>query len=94
MTVPHFTGLHSAGEASGPFSFLNPTTRRSALPPFRKTHTSSQSSSQDTPQENGGMQLKKVEEAEEAPKDEILAEDVHRKWRSRDNRKGKTPTSL
>jgi hypothetical protein len=80
----HFTGLHHyEGESSGPFSFLNPTTRRMPIPSQKEDRSSSQEESL----KDGDGEQNAVKESKQ--KDEIRAEDVYRKWRSRDNRKGR-----
>ena len=82
MRTRHFTGRHHyEGEAFGPFGFLNPTTRRSPLPAWKPDAHSSASSENDPGKADG-------EQASKAKNGEIRAEDVQRKWRSRDNRKG------
>ena len=87
MTPPastrHFTGPHHYdGESHGPFSFLNPTMRHIPLPSHKRDgQTSQEESLQD---ENGEHR----DEQDPKHKDEIRAADVHKKWRSRDNRKG------
>lgn len=84
MNATHFTRRpHYDGEAFGPFGFLNPTTRKYALPSQTRKKAPSQESSQHSA--GGGTPA----HPSIAKKDEIHAEDVLRKWRTRDNRKGK-----
>jgi hypothetical protein len=79
----HFTGLHHyEGEAYGPFGFLNPTARRVPLPIQKAEGQSSQAESL----QNGSEHHDTVKAT--TSKDDIRANDVHRLWRSRDNRKG------
>lgn len=81
----HFTGVHHyEGESYGPFSFLNPTVRKQRLPPAH----AAPASSQEHELENGNGAVNGAKKVPEK-KDEIRAQDVYRKWRSRDNRKGK-----
>jgi len=84
MNATHFDGRHHYdGEAFGPFGFLNPTMRKYALPSQTRKKAPSQESSQHTAGEENPAH------PSIAKKDEIHAEDVLRKWRARDNRKGK-----
>ncbi len=84
MNATHFTGRHHYdGESSGPFGFLNPTTRKYALPSQARKKEPSQEGSQHTLV--GG----ELAHPSNAKKDEIRAEDVLLIWRTRDNRKGK-----
>jgi hypothetical protein len=80
----HFRGPgHYEGTSTGPLSFLNPTERRAPLP--HNSLGQGQPSSQEESLKSGNSENK----APSQQKDEVRAEDVHRKWRSRDNRKGK-----
>ena len=79
----HFSAKHYESEATGPFSFLNPTVRRKPLPEIKQAGLE-KNCSQDTLQGNG---------AEEKKDDEISASDVQHKWTSRDNRKGELDTA-
>lgn len=67
-----------ASEESGPISFLNPTTRRRPLP--GKPHGRDDAIHEDEDLKPEGIQPEQS--------DEIKADNVHQKWRSRDNRKG------
>ncbi|KAB5515664.1 hypothetical protein GE09DRAFT_576972 [Coniochaeta sp. 2T2.1] len=94
MTEPsssrHFTGVHHyEGESYGPFGFLNPTVRKQRLP---FAHAARPSSQEDVLKNgNGALNgAKKVPEKN----DEIRAQGVYRKWRSRDNRKGRHAISV
>ena len=76
----HFPERHYDGFASGPFALLNPTVRRFPLAAAKPYVQSSDS-----------YQVKDADaqtRTEQPPRDEALAEDVQRQWRSRDNRKG------
>lgn len=67
---------------SGPFSFLNPTTRRRPFPekdPNGGTNINA-GSEDEIPKTDGNAIIE--------PTKEIKVDDVHQKWRSRDNRKG------
>jgi len=74
-------------EAYGPFAFFNPTIRRFPL----KWANTEQSSSQEELAEGD---KKDGDNGAAAPvknignKEEVKASAIHRKWRSRDNRKG------
>jgi hypothetical protein len=92
MATTHFTGQHHAEETYGPFSFLNPTSRKSPHP-FRQEKDSSQEEVH-----NGETQHKKAQnegnpmssqQQTSGKKDELRAEDVQRLYRTRDNRKGR-----
>jgi hypothetical protein len=74
----HFSARHYEGEASGPVSFLNPTTRRFAAPSKSTSRPNNQ------PKENGDENGS----SGSVPQDEERASSVEQKWRSRDNRKG------
>lgn len=79
-TKRHFPERHYDGSASGPFALLNPTVRRFPLAASKPDAQCSDSS-----------QIKGADaetKADRLPRDEVRAEDVERKWRSRDNRKG------
>ncbi|KAL3424606.1 integral membrane protein [Phlyctema vagabunda] len=69
------------GQASGPFSFLHPTTRRSSLP-LQQVSTE-QNITREALDENN------LEDESPQPKRVVHAEGIHQKWRSRDNRKGR-----
>jgi len=81
MSQPHFTARHYEGEASGPFSFLNPTVRK------RPLQLNKPNSSQEDLQRNVDGQSTENSGA----KGETRAEDVQEKWTSRNNRKGDFP---
>jgi len=84
MTENHFRSRHHyEGESFGPFGFLNPTVRRS---PLRLGNSRNQSIEA---QLRGNKEPQYGEENAVAKTEEIRAEDVQQKWRSRDNRKGR-----
>lgn len=89
MSSRHFSDRHYEGSASGPFSFLNPTTRR--IPLTSGQTNIRQQLSRDTSR-NGESPVEKPAQDGAASKPEIRAEDVHHKWRTRDNRKGSFKT--
>jgi hypothetical protein len=77
---------HAKGAEFGPFTFLNPTSRRYPLswkPPGED------SSSEGTPGKSND--LPKPGEPLAKKNDELGAEEVQRLYRTRDNRKGKSP---
>lgn len=82
--LPHFTGKHAQkGTGSyGPFGFLNPTGRRSAL-------SLGGGKGQDHEREKSEEGVKEGQLANEKKmKEEAKAEEVQRLYRTRDNRKG------
>jgi hypothetical protein len=85
----HFDARHYEGVPSGPFPFLNPTHRR-----FSLSQTPAQS--KQAPKE--GVQDGRVGSMSSAARTrfgkEEVASAVDQKWRSRDNRKGKTSDTL
>lgn len=74
---------------SSPFSFLNPTISRRPFPFPDKQREVEQSETKVGGSEDGI--LKPGESALSGETDEIKADDVEQKWRSRDNRKGMLP---
>lgn len=88
MSQSHFPWFHKyEGESFGPFGFLNPTLKRYPLqfekPESRSSDEQLQGKKEDETQKSTASQLPA------SKKDEIRAEDIQRKWRSRDNRKGR-----
>lgn len=89
MSESHFPWLHNhKGASFGPFGFLNPTLRRYPLQ-FDKSERHS-SDEQLQGKKEGETGDTTTDQLPAKKKDEIRAEDVQRKWRSRDNRKGKS----
>jgi hypothetical protein len=82
--MQHFTREQSEVESYGPFAFLNPTTRKYALH-FRGTRRKATQGGLES-QENGALHAAQDSKSEDP---EVRAEDVHRLFRSRDNRKGR-----
>ena len=82
----HFSLRHYEGAVSGPFSFLNPTTRRSPIS-FKSTTGTLSGTSQGSEHDEEISDESRAEN--KSPYDEMLASAVEQKWRSRDNRKGK-----
>jgi hypothetical protein len=83
MAVHHHH--HAKVAEFGPFTFLNPTSRRYPLtwkPPGEE------SSSDETPSKTNDVA--KPEEPSTSKKDELRVEEVQRLYRTRDNRKGKS----
>jgi hypothetical protein len=78
----HFDATHHDDDvAFGPFKFLNPTTRRVPLDYARNTVKGGATRSEENGKEvvgNAGL----------GNAGDVRTADVHRKWRSRDNRKG------
>lgn len=77
---------HGKGAEYGPFTFLNPTSRRYPLtwkPPGEDSGSEASSSKQNDPQPNPGQ-------PSTSKNDELRAEDVQRLYRTRDNRKGRS----
>jgi len=69
---------------SGPFSFLNPTIRRSPVPVKPQSRSGSETGDERTPDgETTGSSLSPNNDPAE-----MRAFAVEQKWRSRDNRKG------
>jgi hypothetical protein len=87
--LPHWSGHHDEGQAYGPFTFLNPTTRRLPLPFQKPVRESSQEDLQ--VKENGA---RNATPHSNGKNDDIRAEDVERLYRTRDNRKGRFPLTL
>lgn len=85
MSLPHFSRHHEDREAFGPFSFLNPTTRRIPFPRQQHQDEDSSQDDQQTKEHNDASQEAKSSK----PQHEIPADDVSRLYRTRDNRKGK-----
>lgn len=84
MAQSHFTGRrHYEGEASGPFSFLNPTVRKRPL-----QLNNSKSSQQNVEVGKSGSDGQEGQSATSSREAETRADEVQEKWRSRDNRKG------
>ncbi|PQE19464.1 integral membrane protein [Rutstroemia sp. NJR-2017a WRK4] len=84
----HFDATHHDDEiAFGPFKFLNPTTRRVPLEYARNNVKGGTT----TTQENGKEVVGKTGLGNAG---DVRAADVHRKWRSRDNRKGRHAISV
>lgn len=79
----HFTRDESPVESYGPFSFLNPTTRKYALDfeGIKRQSSEEGLESKDNGAVNGAQNSKATDE-------ELRAQDVHRLFRTRDNRKG------
>jgi len=91
MEVPHFSERHG-NDVYGPFSFLNPTARHYRLPSHKLSHQASQEDLRNKESGNGA-----VDEAREHAKKqshEVPAGDVERLFRTRDNRKGTTDSSV
>lgn len=83
----HFSDQHYEGASSGPFSFLNPTVRRSPVPVKNQPRSASETS--DEKSSNGEITGSKESPSNNSvPKEDMRASVVEQKWRSRDNRKG------
>jgi hypothetical protein len=83
----HFSDRHYEGTTFGPFSFLNPTIRRSPIPLNLQHRSGSETGDEKTPDgESTGSSASHINAA--SPKGEMRASVVDQKWRSRDNRKG------
>lgn len=79
----HFTRDESPVESYGPFSFLNPTTRKYPLhfEGIKRQSSKKELESKENGALNGAQKSKATDE-------ELRARDVHRLFRTRDNRKG------
>jgi hypothetical protein len=84
--IKHFTRDEAPVESYGPFAFLNPTTKRYKLrfQPKLREPSKEESDSKDS-RENETLQ---ATQDSNTNGDEVRAEDVHRLFRTRDNRKG------
>ena len=82
----HFHQQHGKGAEFGPFTFLNPTSRRY---PLSWKAPGEDSSSEEAPSKSN--HTTNSGEPSTSKKDEVRAEDVSRLYRSRDNRKGESP---
>jgi hypothetical protein len=83
----HFSDRHYEGAMSGPFSFLNPTIRRSPISVNNQPKSGSATSAENTT--NGEITGYSTTRSDaSAPKGEMRASAVEQNWRSRDNRKG------
>ncbi|KAL2073668.1 hypothetical protein VTL71DRAFT_10994 [Oculimacula yallundae] len=91
MEATHFTGRHGR-DAHGPFSFMNPTIRRSRIRLNKADHQSSQ---EDLRSKDKGSQDAHGTQAHPAKgRNEIWIGDVERLFRTRDNRKGRHQISI
>lgn len=87
MSNPHFPWFHQyEGKSSGPFGFLNPTTRQY---PVSAQQMNTHHEDETKPKTDGDSDDLPAAQPSTAGKEEVLADDVQRKWRARDNRKGK-----
>lgn len=91
MVAPHFNGQHG-GEVNGPFSFMNPTTRRYRLPSHKLRHQTSQENLRNKGDGNGEVDKSHAPATKQSS--EIRAGDVERLFRTRDNRKGSSNSNI
>jgi hypothetical protein len=80
-----FLHVSPHGRASGPFPFLNPTTRRFPVLSSPRSRAGKETGTTAAPCDEESSDPSK-----EGPEDEVQAAAVEHKWRSRDNRKGTT----
>ncbi|KAH7356575.1 integral membrane protein [Rhexocercosporidium sp. MPI-PUGE-AT-0058] len=91
MELPHFTGKRGC-DANGPFSFLNPTTRRYRLSSHKSHHQAGEEDLRNRVSDNGQVDEAQAPAAKE--RNEIRVGDVERLFRTRDNRKGRHQISI
>ena len=83
----HFSDRHYKGTTSGPFSFLNPTIRKSPVTLTPQSRFGSETGDEKIPDEETTGSSPSPNNAD-APENEMRASAVEQQWRSRDNRKG------